>query len=71
MPDTVMHEPACPSCGDVLERTTLLWPDPEATPQLGREILIERPGVWCPACGCAAPDAEQPTAIRAPARRAA
>jgi hypothetical protein len=73
MPDTVMLEPPCPSCGDTLERTTLLWPDPdaglEAAADIGREILIERPGLWCPACGCAAPDA--PEVIDRATRRAA
>jgi hypothetical protein len=71
MPDTVMHEPPCPTCGDTLERTTLLWPDPDAARELaleGREILIERPGLWCSACGSGALEA---TPLVARTRRAA
>ena len=71
MPDTLMTEP-CPRCGDALAHTTLLWPDPEAARQLDGvlgEILIEGPGLWCAACGSAAPDTVDTVAI--PARRAA
>ena len=70
MPDTLMTEP-CPRCGDALAHTTLLWPDPEHRIEgaIQGEILVERPGLWCAACGSAAPDTVDTVAI--PTRRAA
>jgi hypothetical protein len=59
----LVDEALCPSCGSPFERTTLLCPEQAGTP----DILIERPGLWCRDCGCAALD---PDSDDAPARRA-
>lgn len=64
MPDTMMHEPSCPGCGGLLARTTLLWPDPDAT----TEIVVERPGLWCATCGS---EVLEPLAAPATGRRRA
>jgi hypothetical protein len=65
----LVAEAPCPSCGEALERTTVLCRDPECA----AEIMVERPGLWCRDCGCVALDqADQPSlAHQVPARAAA
>ncbi len=71
MEDTLVFlvlEAPCPGCGHTLARTTVLCRDPACA----AEILVERPGLWCVECGCAALDAAaaDPAELTAPAGRA-